>query len=108
MTYFLIVNKPKGPLPNKYHDQLWRNSAVIPSAWACAEIGSPVSIWHQCLRGRTESAAHIFWKNQHLTEYPEMCQKLYSTRLNQKFLVAMVATCSKSLYYSLLNSSIGE
>lgn len=37
-----------------------------------------------------------------------LCQKLYSTSLNQKFLVAMVATCSKSFYCSLLKSSKGE
>lgn len=69
----LIINKPEGPPLNKYHDQLWRNPIVIASAWACTEIGSHVSLWDQCLRGRTESAAHIFWKNQHLTKCPEMC-----------------------------------
>lgn len=37
-----------------------------------------------------------------------LCQKLCGTRLDRKFLVAMVAACSKSLYYSLLNSSKGE
>lgn len=69
----LIISKPKGPLLNKYHDQLWRNPIVITSAWACIEIGSHVSPWDRCLRGRTESAAPVFWKNQHLTKYPEIC-----------------------------------
>lgn len=69
----LIINKPKGPTLNKYHNQLHHKLIVITPACSCTEIVSCISLWGRCPGDRTESTAHSFWKSQHFTKYPEMC-----------------------------------
>lgn len=85
-TFFAITSIPPSPSQRTERDAymyyLWqwtnpRHPAeqapwpALACAWACIEISSHTSLWDQCPRGRTENAARIFSKNQHLTKYPE-------------------------------------
>lgn len=109
LLFLLITNKPKVSL-NKYDTQLWCEPLVIASAQACTKTGSHICPKGLCLRIRTEVMHVSFGRINTFQSIQKcvLCQKLHSIRLNQKFLVAMVATCSKSFYCSLLKSSKGE
>lgn len=109
LLFLLITNKPKVSL-NKYDTQLWCEPLVIASAQACTKTGSHICPKGLCLRIRTEVMHVSFGRINTFQSLQKcvLCQKLYSIRLNQKFLVAMVATCSKSFYCSLLKISKGE